>query len=287
MQHRLPHLAQRLFNVPLAIHPRKAEIVMAALGDRFGVTHLFRAGALPAGALADFEDDDTAGLYRPYSLLGGVAIIPIEGTLVMKLGTMRPFSGMCGYDGVRACLQQALSDPQVRAILLDVDSPGGEVAGCFDLADAIYSARGEKPLWGIADEMAYSAAYALISSCDRVLTTRTGGVGSVGVIAMHVDMSQALSKAGLTPTLLTYGDQKADGTETAPLPADVKDRFMVDINAMGELFVETVARNRNMPASLVRDTQAGTFMGAAGVTVGFADAVTTPQAALAALQAVT
>ena len=88
-------------------------------------------------------------------------MIQVEGTLVQKLGTLRPYSGMTGYDGIRQNFLEALSDPAVEAIVLDIDSPGGEVAGCFDLVDTIYAARGEKPIWSVLSESAYSAGYAL------------------------------------------------------------------------------------------------------------------------------
>jgi ClpP class serine protease len=79
--------------------------------------------------------------------------------------------------------------------------PGGEVSGCFDLVDAIYAIRGKKPIWGILNEYAYSAGYAIASACDYVTVPRTGGVGSIGVITMHVDMSKAIDSAGLKSPL--------------------------------------------------------------------------------------
>lgn len=285
-----PHLATRLFNVPIAILPHKAEVVMAALADRFGITQLFRAdgSALEfanggARAFLDAEDDSEEAQYKPYDVAQGVARIPIEGTLVHKLGTLEPYSGMTGYDGIRALLSMALSDPDVRAIMLDIDSPGGEVAGCFDLVDAIYGARGRKPIWSILTESAYSAGYALASAADRVIVPRTGGTGSVGVICMHVDMSKALSKAGIDVTLIHYGALKADGNEFNPLTDAALDRFQSDVDKMGEIFVKTVARNRDLKTAAVRDTQAGTFLGADGVDIGFADAVMAPDEAFASL----
>ncbi|WP_069267415.1 S49 family peptidase [Paraburkholderia nodosa] len=285
-----PHLATRLFNVPIAILPHKAEIVMAALADRFGIAQLFRedgsALALADGGarafLEEFGDDEPA-VYRPYDVNEGVARIPVEGTLVHKLGTLHPFSGMTGYDGIRVLLKMALEDEEVRAIMLDIDSPGGEVAGCFDLCDAIYAARGQKPIWSVLTESAYSAAYAIASATDRIIVPRTGGVGSVGVICMHVDMSQALSKAGIDVTLIHYGSRKADGNEFNPLTKDALSRFQADVDAMGEIFVRTVARNRGLKTAAVRDTEAGTYLGAAGVEVGFADAVMAPDEAFASL----
>ena len=144
-------------------------------------------------------------------------MIQVEGTLVQKLGTLRPYSGMTGYDGIRQNFLEALSDPAVEAIVLDIDSPGGEVAGCFDLVDTIYAARGEKPIWSVLSESAYSAGYAIASAADRIVVPRTGGTGSIGVISMHVDWSQALTEAGVKVTFITYGERKADGHPEIPL----------------------------------------------------------------------
>src|SRR5581483_9769554 len=201
------NLPQRLFNVPLASTPRKAELVMAALADRFGIAHLFNANGETL-AIESFGLEDEPAESRPYQVVEGVAIIPVTGTLVQKLGTMRPYSGMTGYDGIRACLSMALEDEAVRAIVLDIESPGGEGAGCFDLVDAVYQVRGEKPIWSVLSEYAYSAAYALASATDRIIVPRTGGTGSVGVICMHVDFSQALSESGINVTLIQYGKRK-------------------------------------------------------------------------------
>ena len=210
-------------------------------------------------------------------------MIQVEGTLVQKLGTLRPYSGMTGYDGIRQNFLEALSDPAVEAIVLDIDSPGGEVAGCFDLVDTIYAARGEKPIWSVLSESAYSAGYAIASAADRIVVPRTGGTGSIGVISMHVDWSQALTEAGVKVTFITYGERKADGHPEIPLSKEALTRFQADIDTMGALFVATVARNRGMSAEQVRQTEAGTFMGEAGVSAGLADAVMSPDAAFRSL----
>jgi capsid assembly protease len=277
-----PHLAQRLFNVPLAITPDKLELVMCALADRFGLARLLRAD----GDLILLDGDYDAGepaQERPYEVFEGVALIPVQGTLVAKLGTLRPYSGMTGYDGIRANLVMALNDDAVRAIVLDIDSPGGEVAGCFDLVDEIHAARGIKPIQAILTESAYSAAYALASACDSITVPRTGGTGSIGVIVAHVDFSKALTTAGITVTLITYGEHKADANDVEPLSSDARARLQADVDAVGELFVETVARNRNLTPAKVRATQASTYLGEAGVEAGLADAVMSPQMALLAL----
>jgi ClpP class serine protease len=280
-----PHLAQRLFNTPLALHPGKAEVVMAALSDHFGLSNLLRPdGQMVALPSFDLEEEAEAA-WTPYRVIEGVAIIPIEGTLVHKLGTLRPYSGMTGYDGIRANLSLALGDDSVRALMFDIDSGGGEVAGCFDLVDEIHAVRGEKPMWSVLSESAYSAAYALASATDRIIVPRTGGTGSVGVISLNVDLTRALERDGIDVTLITYGDQKADGHPASKLSDAARARKQADVNIVGDLFVETTARNRKMAVSKVKATQAGTFLGARSVEVGFADAVQSPSDAFRALLA--
>ena len=271
----LPHLAQRMFNTPLALHPRKAEVVMAALTDRFGLTRI--------QSMSDWAEDDESFSRQArdtgYDVVEGIAIIPIQGTLVQKLRTLRPYSGMTGYDGIRACFLRALYDSEVKAICLDIDSPGGEVAGCFDLVDEIFAARGSKPVWAILSESAYSAAYALASAADKIIVPRTGGVGSVGVIVMHVDWSQKIKDDGLQVTIITYGDRKAESNPYEPLSETARKAIQSDIDEMGRLFVSTVSRNRGIAEKTVRDTEAACFLGADGVQLGLADQVASPDAA--------
>jgi signal peptide peptidase SppA len=289
----LPFLAQRLFNTPLAITPGKAEMVMAALADRFGITRLFRSdgevitfadggSCTDIGAGAEFGGAKESPA-RGYDVIAGIAVIPVQGTLVQKLGTLRPYSGMTGYDGIRANVSMALNDDAVRAIVFDVDSPGGEVSGCFDLVDAIYSARGQKPMWSILSESAYSAAYAIASASDRIIVPRTGGTGSVGVICMHVDLSKALTAAGIAVTIIQYGARKADGSEYQALSKEALARFQGDIDTMGDLFASTIARNRKISKASVKGTEAATYLGASGVEIGFADAVMAPDEAFQSL----
>jgi len=274
----LPHLAQRLFNTPLALHPQKAEVVMAAMMDRFGIT---RINTLASDWLGDDESftrkarKEDAG----YDVVGGIAVIPVQGTLVQKLGSLRPYSGMTGYDGIRQSFLTAVSDPEVSGICLDIDSPGGEVAGCFDLVDEIYHARGSKPVHAILTENAYSAAYAIASAADRIHVPRTGGVGSVGVIVIHCDWSQRIKEDGLSVTIITYGDRKAESNPYVKLSDQARAAIQDDVDVMGRLFVSTVARNRGISEKTVRNTQAACFLAADGVSLGLADEVITPDAA--------
>ena len=213
--------------------------------------------------------------------------MPVQGTLVQKLGSLRPYSGMTGYDGIRQAFLTALTDDAVKGIMLDIDSPGGEVAGCFDLVDEIYRARGTKPIWSVLTESAYSAAYAIASAADRIVVPRTGGVGSVGVIVMHCDWTQKVKDDGLAVTIINYGDRKAESNPYRKLSEQARDAIQQDVDAMGELFVNTVARNRGIAFKTIRSTQAATFLAAEGVELGLADAIASPDAAFRDLIALT
>jgi capsid assembly protease len=264
-----PFFAQRLFNVPLLLEGRRA----AAMLEGLRVSR------------ADYEDNQDREVYeviqrdegRSYELVDGIAVIPIRGILVH--GPAWAFFGETSYDDVRQMVGAAIADEDAEAIALHIDSPGGEVCGCFDLADDIYHAREIKPIYAILDENAFSAAYAIASAASKIYVPRTGGVGSVGVIALRLDITGALAQMGIKITTLAFGEQKTDTYPTTPLSAEAEKRLQADINVLGEIFLEIVARNRGIDVEKVREMQAGTFLGQLGVNSGLADAVLTPDEA--------
>lgn len=279
-----PQLMGRLFGRPLLVTPEKAEILLGVFQ-----THFKKQGdlILPDGrevSLEELSDKATSISAGPtatrkiYRSQDGIAIIPVEGTLVNKNG-LDPYSGMTGYDGISAKLWAAVADPDIDGVMLDIESPGGEVSGCFDLADEIREATATKPVWAVLSEYAYSAAYALASQCDRIILPRTGGVGSVGVVTMHADYSAFLEKSGVNVTLIHGGAHKVDGNPYAPLPTDVQARIQQDIDAVYKMFVDLVAGGRDMTSEAVKATEASTFDGEAGVSVGFADEILSPKQA--------
>lgn len=272
-------LAQRLFNTPLAIHPSKAEIVIAALSERLGIIRIDAASTSSFDELSRSGKNPRLG----YDVVEGVAIIPVQGTLVQKLGSLRPYSGMTGYDGIRMNLLSAMVEPDVKAVVFDINSPGGEVSGCFDLVDTIYSCRGEKPIWAILNEYAYSAAYAIASATDHITVPRTGGTGSIGVIWMHMDMSQAIKDNGLNVTIVRHGDRKAETNPYGPLTKKALQSSQEDIDEVGKLFADTVARNRGISSDSILSLQAATFQGQSSIEKGLADSVMAPDAAFLAL----
>lgn len=272
----LPHLAARLFGVPLAIHRPKLDVILAVLGPRVGLGDL---AAAPGYTTPQRQSSATSGSPP------GVAVIPIHGTLVRRTVGLEAESGLTSYTGLAAQLDAAIGNPAVSAILLDIDSPGGESGGVFDLADRIRAASQIKPVWAVANDMAFSAAYALASAASRVFVSRTGGVGSIGVIAMHVDQSEKDAQDGVHYTAVFAGDRKNDLNPHEPISSEAHAFLKAEVNRIYGLFVETVARHRGIEASAVRDTEAGLFFGQAAVAMGLADAIGTFDEALAQLLA--
>ena len=266
-----------LFNRPALLHP-------GSTFEAFGLLAQW-AQAMRTGAGPKALEGDARSRYewKPYGVIEGtgVALIPVRGILINRLGA---YGWWCedyiqGYDQLRLMLLTALADEEVDAIVLSVDSPGGEVAGCFDLVDTIFEARSVKPIWAILEENAYSAAYAIASAASKVFVPRTGGTGSVGVICEHLSIAGFLSQLGIEPTLVFAGDRKADFSEYSPLSEDARKRLQADVDATAALFHQTVARNRGLSAADVAALQAGTFQGKAGVDLGLADGVASPDGA--------
>lgn len=222
--------------------------------------------------------------YRPYVVADGVLQIPVKGVLLANL-SLAYGAYATGYVYIRRALERGLADPAVKGIALVCDSPGGEVAGNFDLVDAIYRARAVKPIRAFAHERAYSAAYSIASAAETITVSRTGGVGSIGVVTSHTDASAALEREGLKITFIYAGKHKVDGNATEPLPPEVKARWQVRIDELMTVFVDAVARNRAMDAEAVRATEALTYTASQALEAGLADAIGSLEDAVAAFAA--
>ena len=211
-----------------------------------------------------------------------IAVVPVLGPMVKRGSFLDSLFGFGNYEDVQARFDSALNDPSVDAILLEIDSPGGEAAGAFDLADKIYAARGSKPVWAIANDSAFSAAYAIGSAADKLFLTRTGGVGSIGVLAAHVDQSGYDEKQGVKVTTITAGARKNDFNAHEPLSEDAAGFLQAEVNRLYGLFVNTVSRNRSLSSDAIRATEAGLFFGDDAVKAGLADGVGTFESILQA-----
>ncbi|QMV46185.1 S49 family peptidase [Wolbachia pipientis] len=203
------------------------------------------------------------------------AIIPIHGILTKKPGTFDDFLGMTSYEKIQEEIEEALENKEVETITLDIDSPGGEVNGVFDLADFIYSARGKKRIIAIANDDAYSAAYAIASSAEKVFVSRTSGVGSIGVIASHIDQSRFDEKQGIKYTTIFAGSRKNDLNPHEPMTSESLGSLQKEVDRLYEMFVQLITRNRGLSIEKIRSTEAGLYFGEKAVEIGLADRVTT------------
>lgn len=282
---RLRRVAARVFNRPQLISPAGAAAVVGGLSTRLGVARLREAdGTLRAfqadeadreASSWDWDGPDRRADRRLFALdeETGIALVPIEGELVHRFGHLDPWSGMTGYDGIACKVTAAAEDPAVRGILLDVDSPGGEVYGCEACAEAIRAAAAAKPVWAIANELCCSAAYWLASAAASLFLPATADVGSIGVVALHADFSRALDEDGVTVTMIHSGAHKVDGNPYEPLPAPVREEFQRQSDLIYGRFVAAVARGRGLDEAAVRGTEARVFLGQEAVDAGLADAV--------------
>ncbi len=213
-----------------------------------------------------------------FARLGNVAVIPVRGSLLHGSMARDPYA--TGYDYIRLAAMQAEADEEVAGIVYLHNSNGGEVAGNFDLVDDL--AKVTKPTVAIVDENSYSASYSLASAADKIVVARTGGVGSIGVLTAHVDVSQLMEKMGVDIEFIYAGKHKVDGNPFQPLGDSVKNRMQARIDGLYNEFVNTVARNRQLSPEAVRGTEALTYSAADALGIGLADAVQAPHEALAA-----
>jgi signal peptide peptidase SppA len=261
----LVDLARRAFNQPLAIAQGVAEqavVIEAALAGLPSVSFDGRE-AMPLRTAASDEaslrtqlaagSQGSGPLYLLPDRDSGIAVIPVMGSLWHRWGY--------GYAAMRSALRQALAAPEVKGVLFEIDSPGGEAHGCFDLVDEIYAARAVKPVWAIANEAAMSAAYAIGSAAEVFVAPRTASVGSIGVITMLMDCSGFLAEMGLQIRIVKGGALKDQGHPFGPPEDAALAAIQRRVDADYRLFAELVARNRGLAADAVMATEADVFTG--------------------------
>ena len=279
----------RLFNAALMVAPQAVDEILAAKmaglepapTGRTGVRRSQKGAAttcLRSNVTAKSADklqafaclgQEVAFADEGYAIIDGVAVIEISGGLTYRAYNWWTTS----YLDIRDSFRAAIADVRALSVVFLIDSPGGEVAGLFDLVDEIYKARGTKPIIAIADEAAFSAAYAIASAADEIYLSSTAQVGSIGVIAIHIDQSGYDKNLGLRYTAIFAGNHKNDFNPHEPLKSDGKELLQAHVDKLYDMFTAIVARNRSMTQAAVIDTHAGFYMGAAAVEAGLADGI--------------
>lgn len=290
----LLHIADRALNRPLLITPDKAQVILSVLAARIRVN---------APEASRFEGDnierdadgntvwgidawgDRVPKRKPYNVKDGVGIITITGSLVNRGAWIGASSGLTSYEGIGHQLKAATADDAVKAVILDMSTPGGEATGAFETADMVRQLAAKKRTVAVVNGMAASAGYAIASAASEIVTTETGVSGSIGVVMLHADYSRWLANEGVKPTLIFAGAHKVDGNPFEPLAADVRDDLQAEVTAFYDLFLKTVAKGRGarLTAAAARKTEARTFIGQAAVDAGIADRVGSFETVLAEL----
>ena len=220
---------------------------------------------------------------KPFVYQDGIAVIPIHGTLLNRFNGSWGF--VTGYQYIRRMLNLALDDDDVEAIVFDVDSPGGEAAGCFELAREIMASRRVKPSLAMVDSVAASGGMALAASATTVYAIPSARVGSIGVYRMHISHEENLKKDGVKVTFASAGDHKVDGNMYQDLPQSVLDEWRESAGKTWDDFISLVAEARGLTEDEVRGTQARVYRADEALAKGLINAVKTPTEAVAAFLA--
>jgi len=257
MQELLLHVRERLCDAPLMVHERKLQAVLGGLAPRLGLA-----------PRAYSDDDDWSQrqpdvVRKPYRVTEtGIALVPVVGLLVNRAGQIDATSApLRSYTAIRADLRMAMADTAVRGVVLDINSPGGEAAGCFELANEIVAMRATKPIVAAINAYAFSAAYAIAAAAGHIVILEGGGAGSIGVLVVHIDQTARDAKEGLAYEFIFAGVKKVDGSSHVKMSDATRTDITGLVNRLYDRFVGQVATARGIPAEAVRATEAGCFYG--------------------------
>ena len=285
------HIASRLFNQPLLVNEAKLAAMLPWLMPRLGVSampDLDVAPELTAAAsvvkkearIRSFDVDisdrideaeESADAQVVEATTYRIRRLVVAGTLVDRYANAG--SGAIGYDEITAAVNAAAADTQVSAIVLDISSFGGEVAGVFECGRAILAARSSKPVWCSINHDAYSAACLLASACERVYCSENGGTGSIGCVAIHYDYSEAVSASGIKPTVFRAGKKKDMLSPLKPVEKDVAAWVQDGVERVFADFVTFVADARGIDAKKIKATESAWLRPAEALDLGLLDGI--------------
>ncbi|WNV10104.1 S49 family peptidase [Tardiphaga sp. 709] len=282
-------LCGMLFDTPLLYHPSKAETVARMLGPRLvghavtivngeGTTdHVaFAHGRPSAGVIGDRmgRSYDRANV-APFDMIEGVAIIPIEGTLVQKGAWLGSESGETSYQGLMTQIARAHRSAEVKAVVFEIDSFGGMVNGVFETAAAMRALSKAKPTISILTDFAYSAAYLLGSQARQIVMPEFGGGANIGALTMHADFSGNLEQDGIKVTLIKSGAHKTDGNPYEALPDEVRQKAQARMDVIRDRFAGAVAqgRGKRLTKAQALKTEAACFGAEEALELGIIDAI--------------
>jgi ClpP class serine protease len=196
---------------------------------------------------------------------GKVAVIPIRGCLTDHGSWISDILAWDSYDGIGGACDQAAKDPDIAAVVLDINSGGGNVLGLQECADRIWALAQAKPTVGFVNAYCCSAAYFCASQANLLLMMASGQVGSIGVLLMHESFAGFNAQLGVEVTYLvsSAAQKKAEGNPDFPLGDDAKAYQLKQLNQYHAAFAGAVARGRRTGiADVERNYGQGRTMGA-------------------------
>ena len=210
-------------------------------------------------------------LQNTYSVMerDGVAIIPVTGPLFRYANLFTAVSGASSYELIARDFTAALENPQIKGIILDIDSPGGEVNGVSELSNMVYAARGKKPVVAYASGDAASGAYWIASAADEIVVSDTSALGSIGVVGVYRGKSTGANSD------VEIVSSQSPHKRLDPQTDEGRARLQARIDSMADVFIGAIARNRDVAGEIVQTHYGGgdVMIGARAVEAGLADRV--------------
>ena len=245
---RYAHVIRAVTSSPWYVLPEQLEaiaevVAMRAIGERPSDDDITVRLEQAAASQGPRNGSRTSGV---------VAVLPVYGTIFPRANLFSAFSGGATVDGIRAAFRQAMADESVGSLVMEFDSPGGQVDGIEELATEIREARGRKPIVAVANTLMASAAYYLAAQADEIVASPSSIVGSIGVVSVHMDHSRRLDAEGITPTMLAIPPAKVEGNAYEPLADDARDHVRGILGDYYDQFVHAVSRGRGVPVVQVR-----------------------------------
>lgn len=238
-----------------------------------------------AGMIAAYENDDppqSAHKRLLPSVKGAVAVMPVIGVMTQRGGG---WWDTFSTDKFGKEFDAAVADDSIGAIVLDIDSPGGSVYGCDELASKIFAAREQKTIVAVSNSLMASAAYYIGSAASQVIVSPTSLTGSIGVYRLHFDESKMLEMEGVNATFIFAGDNKVDGNPFEPLSDSAREEWQQSVDNYYAMFTGAVARGRGITTAKVNADfgQGRVFNAQEAVKIGMADKVGTLESVIAEL----
>lgn len=291
-----PNIADRLFGRAHAIEPVALRAIIdgpigqrVLAGERIEIHENKKIAKARRGrvlAMVEAESVRSGDGSTDYALTrDGVAIISVAGVLSKRFDWLAAACGFATYEGLGATLDSVMADYRVRGVLFDIDSPGGQIDGCLDLADKILAARAKMPVWAVANSVAASAAYALAGSAEKLYLPRLAQVGSIGAVMMHIDQSAQDQARGVKYSAIFSGARKIDGWEHAALSASAREAYQTRVDHCRDALCDLVGRQGRLSAKAALATEAAVYSDSDAVNAKLADGIRTFDDVLASLTA--